>query len=327
MKQDKLMQFQSNLCGLLLVMVILPTAVCAQSWHASAGAQSRDKGMQALAFFPNEIWIHAGDSVTWKVDTDEIHTVTFLKAAQKRPPFQKGCPGFSQDPAIFDGSTCVTTPALVKGQTFTVIFPIAGNFKLVCLVHANMTGTVHVLDLSLPLPHDQDFYDDQAAQERRQVLADSDPGQNHDHDDMDSDNHSRGHHVTAGTGEIAATPGGAQTLSVERFMAHTIVIHAGETVEWTNSDPVTRHTITFGEEPADFTVPSANVTMDDDGARSATINSLSDILNSGLIVASLHERTGGRSSTPRGNALPGEVHTRRSLSLHLRYSRQPGHER
>jgi plastocyanin len=87
-------------------------------------------------------------------------------------------------------------------------------------------------------------------------------------------------------------PGGAQNLAVMRFKAATKVIHAGQTVEWTNTDPVTRDTITFGTEPADFMPPSANVTVDDDGARSATINSPSDSVNSGLIVASLHERTG-----------------------------------
>ena len=119
-------------------------------WHATVGAQSPDLGRQALAFLPNEIWIHAGDSITWRSDVDEIHTVTFLRTspppAQTRPPFPAGCPGFSTSPATFDGTTCVTTPPIVKGQTFTVVFPKTGNFKLVCLVHPDMTGVVHALD-------------------------------------------------------------------------------------------------------------------------------------------------------------------------------------
>jgi plastocyanin len=45
-----------------------------QTWFATVGAQSNDKGRQALAFLPNEIWIHAGDSITWMFDVDEIHT-------------------------------------------------------------------------------------------------------------------------------------------------------------------------------------------------------------------------------------------------------------
>ena len=34
-------------------------------WKATVGAQSHDKGRQALAFLPNELWIHAGDSIAW----------------------------------------------------------------------------------------------------------------------------------------------------------------------------------------------------------------------------------------------------------------------
>src|SRR5437879_4953998 len=111
-------------CPLLLALLILPQMVQAQ-WAATVGAQTDEKGIQALAFLPNEIWIHAGDRITWTFQADENHTVTFLRAGQVRPDFNVGCPGFSSDPAIFDGSTCVTTPAMVTGQTFTVIFPVA----------------------------------------------------------------------------------------------------------------------------------------------------------------------------------------------------------
>ena len=138
---------------LLLALVFAPQAVQAQ-WRATVGAQNRDKGHQVLAFLPNEIWIHAGENITWRFDVEEIHTVTFLRADQPRPFFAAGCPGFSTSPATFDGSTCVTTPPLVRGDTFTVEFPSAGNFRLVCLVHENMSGVVHVLASNQPLPHD-----------------------------------------------------------------------------------------------------------------------------------------------------------------------------
>jgi hypothetical protein len=66
--------------------------------------------------------------------------------------------------------------------------------------------------------------------------------------------------VTVGIGEISATPGGSQTLSVVRFIDDKIEIHAGQTVEWTNHDPVTPHTVTFGDEPKDVLGgPSSNV--------------------------------------------------------------------
>ena len=43
-----------------------------------------------------------------------------------------------------------------------------------CLVHEHMTGAVHVLESDAQLPHDQDFYDRQAADQRRDLLSDRD---------------------------------------------------------------------------------------------------------------------------------------------------------
>jgi plastocyanin len=77
-----------------------------------------------------------------------------------------------------------------------------------------------------------------------------------------------------------------------RAMRHKIVIHAGETLEWSNSDPTASHTITFGTEPANPMPPSTNVTVDPDGARHAVINSTEDSVHSGFIVAASQERVG-----------------------------------
>lgn len=271
---------------LLLILLVLPQMVQAQ-WNASVGAQTNDKGIQALAFLPNEIWIHAGDSITWTFQVEEIHTVTFLKADQPRPFFVEGCPGFSSDPATYDGSTCVTTPPMVKGQTFTVIFPTAGNFKLTCLVHENMDGRIHVLPTGEPLPHTQAFYDKQAAGQSRELLADGKKDAQGCHAIANS---KQG--VTAGTGEIAATAGGTSTISAVRFSHDNIQIKAGQTVEWDNQDPVLPHTITFGPAPEDLVSPSPDVTVDLDGARHATIASTSATTHSGFIVAAPQERLG-----------------------------------
>jgi plastocyanin len=261
-------------------------------------------GHQALAFLPNEIWIHTGDSITWRWDADDVHTVTFLPATEPRPPF--GVPPFSSSPATFDGSTSVITPPLVKPATFTVKFPSAGNFKLVCLVHERMTGAVHVLDLSQPLPHDQDFYDRQAADQRRDLLSDRDGHLEEacrQHGDQEGEHHHHSidaHLVTVGVGEISATAGGSRTLSVVRFIDDKITIHAGQTVEWNNHDPVTPHTVTFGPPPLDPVPPSGNVNKDPDadGALHGTISSNADSVHSGLIVAPPQERLGVPESPP-----------------------------
>lgn len=275
--------FRSGIFRSIFVFGLLALPQMAQAqWRATVGAQSESLGRQALAFLPNELWIHAGDSVTWTFDSDEIHTVTFQRLGQIRLAFQAGCPGFAAGGSgSFNGSTCISTPPLTKGQSFTITFPTAGNFKLVCLVHANMTGVVHVLDLTQPLPYGQDFYDDQAAAQRKSLLSDDhDSGHHHDADDA----HSGTNTVMAGVGEVSANGGGFQTLIVARFMEPTKVIHAGETVEWTNFDPLARHTITFGVQPSNPVAP-LNVTKDTDGALHGTVNSNADNVHSGIIGA------------------------------------------
>ena len=169
----------------LAAVVIAAQTVRAQvTWFANMGAQSGDKARQAMAFLPSELWILAGDSITWTSYADEIHTVTFLKqtttgastAGTTRPANgtdgSTGCAGGTQGgtPVTtsglpFAGTSCVNSGPFVTGGTYTVTFPTAGNYKLVCLVHRDMTGVVHVLDVrgALPLPHNQRFYDDLAA--------------------------------------------------------------------------------------------------------------------------------------------------------------------
>lgn len=326
------------LVGLVVVAVFsFPGAVEAQqTWHAKVGAQTPDMGRQALAFLPNEIWIHAGDSVTWTFNSDEIHTVSFLVVGQNFPAFPVGCPGFSFGAASFDGSTCVTTPPTVKGQAdFTVTFPAAGNYKIQCLVHNSMNGVVHVLDPSVALPHDQAFYDRVAADETRDLLTDSDHATSSDMTGMGSA-HAHGMdsvtvrvlaatqrlsegrgkpagssvnggspvaHVSAGVGEVTSTPGGLQTNSLVRFVKGKIEIHAGDTVEWGNFDPQEPHTITFGEEPADMFDPSPNVTMDPDGGLRAVINSPSDNVHSGFILQALDDQPGTPVNSNSNNSI------------------------
>lgn len=270
---------------ILLMIGITGPIARAETWSATVGAQSSDKSRQALAFLPNEIWIHAGDSIVWTFDSDEGHTVTFLKSSQVRPAFTAGCPGFSGTAASFDGTACISTPQLASGQTFSVTFPTAGNYKLVCLVHADMTGVVHVLDGSEPLPHDQAFYDAEAARARRVLLVGVEGPEREQHRHHPNE-------VIAGAGSVVATGGGHHTISHMRFDHQRIVIHAGETVDWTNDDPTTPHTITFGVEPANTRIPSTNVSKDSDGALHATITSVTDSVHSGFIVSAPQERTG-----------------------------------
>jgi len=284
---------------------VVPHNVLAQqNWNATVGAQNKDLSRQVAAFLPNEMWIHQGDQITWTFASGDVHTVTFLTLGQAFPPtFTVGCPGFSSSPAVVDGTTCVTSQATSipspTPPTFTVIFPTPGNYEIVCLVHPEMFGVIHVLGASEILPYDQAFYNEQAEDETRALLVDTHSSHlaHHDMAGMSSASViSHNKSVTAGYGAITATPGGQEALAVVRFIDGTIQIHAGETVEWANSDPILAHTITFGTEPADLFDPSCSpacsVNTDTDGALHATITGPGQNLHSGFIMAALEGYTG-----------------------------------
>jgi plastocyanin len=290
-----------------LIALLVPISAQADSWQLQAGVESAGRGRQALAFLPNEVWIHAGDSIGWTFPTHERHTITFLKPGQIRPPafgptfgILVGCPGISPSGESFDGSGCVTSDVLLLDQntttppTYSVTFPSAGNFKFVCLVHADMTGTVHVVDPAQALPHDQNFYDRQAQREQAQLLAQAPRIE----DDGTASN-VLNNDVVAGIGKIVTTTGaGSQTISLMRFAQQTIVVGVGDTVEWTSLDPSINHTVTFGVEPADPRPPSANVTPTLDGARQAVISSTSDNVNSGFLSPAPQDRANLVQSNP-----------------------------
>jgi plastocyanin len=65
---------------------VTTSAVFETQREASVGAQSADLWSQALAFLPNEHWIHAGDSIWSTFATDEFHAVTFLKPGKVWQP-------------------------------------------------------------------------------------------------------------------------------------------------------------------------------------------------------------------------------------------------
>src|SRR5882724_7785531 len=148
--KGKSKRLASSAVVVLLMAGAVSSAVQAKEWLAIAGAESPNRGSQALAFLPSELWVHAGDSIRWTFPTHERHTLSFLKPGQTRPPgfgpifgVPVGCPGLTPDGSSFDGTACVTTGVLLLGEdtesmasapTYSVTFPAASNFKFVCLI-------------------------------------------------------------------------------------------------------------------------------------------------------------------------------------------------
>jgi len=279
----------SVVASAFVLMALLMPMAQAQSWNVVMGAQSADAAKQAIAFLPNEIWIYAGDSITWTSKTDEVHTVTFLKQASggapaagtTRPGAGAGCTGGAQGGAVafppsgsaFNGTSCVSSPILVDGGNYTVTFPSAGNFKFVCLIHRDMTGAVHVLPKSANLPYNQFEYDKIGAEQTHALIDDAGGAK------AQSGHPGTGTNQVVSTGELLATGGGKQYLSIMRFLPTKIVVHAGDTVEWTDTDPASPHTVTFTPpgvegtplQPGAGAAIGANAALDDDGARHGSL--------------------------------------------------------
>jgi len=268
-------------------------------WNGTVGAQASDLTHTALAFLPNEFWIHAGDNIRFNFVTAELHTVTFLKPAQIRPPaFSNfginggvfvGCPGTTSTGSSVTNAACVTSPIGLAGQSYSVSFPNAGNFKLICLVHVRMTGAIHVLPPFETLPHDQTFYDREADAERTGLLSQANA--------LNGDGNAQTvetspNAVTAGVAVIRSNGGGSQTASLMRFFNDKILVRVGDTVEWTNRATPVAHTITFGIEPFNDMPPSPAVTLDEEGVRHAVLSSTSESVNSGFIGVLAQETIG-----------------------------------
>ena len=78
--------------------------------------------IQDSAYYPNELAINVGDTVTWTQDDTTEHTVT-------------------SDDDLFNSDT------LVPGDIYSLVFPDAGTFTYYCIFHGHgMSGVIVVAE-------------------------------------------------------------------------------------------------------------------------------------------------------------------------------------
>ena len=264
------------------------SVLAAETWVADVGAETSDQAIQANAFFPKDISIHVGDSITWNSKAGEIHTVTFGYGPP--PPgltgFEIVATPFGGD--TFDGTGWHNSGILVNEKpapagefnSYPLRFTHTGIFTFVCLVHEDMQGTLHVLDAGAALPLTQSAYTQQNIPQANQLLA---QGRQVGAAGLAAAHSSRTPTVTAGDGQLLPTA--SASLAVLRFLPDTLTIHAGESVTWDNRDPETPHTVTFGPEPSGG--PFATLLpIGTDGPQHATISGpVTSTVNSGFLAA------------------------------------------
>ena len=258
----KLFQF-----GVLLVLIMgmagisMPAyASTPQQYTVLVGSDNVSNGVTISSFFPTTVKIHVGDSITWKANTHEIHTVTFLAGQDLEDliipaptglasPFQINPKAAFPTPTNgqYDGSTYMNSGILSTDAgfvtTFTLTFTHLGVFNYVCYVHGMMmSGQINVVADSTAVPTPTQVQAQGQAQlqaawkgvpvvlakANAQVIA-----------PVVNSNGTLTHTVTLGymSGNIM----------VMKFFPGHLTVHPGDTVLWrlSPSDDLAPHTVTF----------------------------------------------------------------------------------
>jgi plastocyanin len=277
--------------GALAASALVPAAAAADppvGWQATAGVSSRTEAVQANSFLPNDISVNVGDSITWTLRSGEFHTVTFLSGAEPPPLITFGPGGPEFNPAVvvpsggpdYNGTGIANSGLLVKGNQWTLGFTQAGSYPFLCLVHAGMAGTVHVRDAGTKYPRTQAQYDVRSQVTANALVA---SGRRLQARTLAAARASGPGTVALGAGTPADANG---SLAIMRFLPARIVIHAGDSVNWSNQDPEAPHTVTFGVEPPGGPI-GAFAPSGVDGPGHATISGPGSSVNSGVIGAGL----------------------------------------
>jgi plastocyanin len=169
--------------GLLLTLVLSMLSFTAPAFASTAaltsknytvlvGAENTNKGVSIMSFFPATVRVHVGDSVTWKINSHEIHTVTFLAGTPMpdlltpAPPNNYGAILQLNPPVAFpiapadgqyDGSSYANSGIMTSDPggvtTFKLTFTTEGSFDYVCVVHGMMmSGTIQVVGANEAIP-------------------------------------------------------------------------------------------------------------------------------------------------------------------------------
>ena len=233
-----------------------------QTYTVLVGVDDNPTGAAIDAYFPATIHIHVGDTVLWKKNANEIHTVTFLGDMAKMPDLLvpmpnapqgamminpvAGFPAMSKD-GTYDGTgyanSGIIGPDQGQAQDFKLTFTRAGSYKYVCVVHGveDMIGTVVVDDASVSVPTQAD--DTAQGQKemdalKAQIPAIAKEAVTEIPKDVANPDGTTHHFVLVGY-----TKG---QIDLDFYFPQTLDVKTGDTVTWTFSkEDVAPHTITF----------------------------------------------------------------------------------
>jgi plastocyanin len=233
-----------------------------------AGAAATEASFEHTRFYPHDLQVHQGDSVTWRIERPSpnlgFHTVTFLPEGEERPPLLRAdeiAGNYNVPERWFASSGCGQTgaaacviddvesyhssgvpPINADPDTFTATLNLpAGSYQYLCTVHASMTGTVSVVDDEVDVATQEQLDAQIAADVEADRLAglsllDQDPG-------FVIEDGRRVYTVLLGD----STPN--NHVAVNQFIPASLSVASGDGVQFVFDDEVVDeiHTVSFPE--------------------------------------------------------------------------------
>jgi plastocyanin len=253
----------------------------AQAWQVTVGAQSAHGAIQTMGFYPSQITIDQGDSITWNANSAEPHTVTFLSTADPCPDsalcalpqtgFDLGSSaqstpqgGTSYDGTSYFNSGVMTTaqpgptlpfpPSVPLVHSYTLTFPdtlAPGSYTYYCLVHGQaMVGTVVVQAAGAAYPATQAQID---AANATQIRADI-----HSGDALRTQARQQDRKLSTGRHPVILAGLMNDRAMLMRFVGPADPVNIGDRLTFRVASMGEPHTVTFGNPGTGCGAPPCN---------------------------------------------------------------------
>lgn len=226
-------------------------ASAATNWTVIVGGHPADNSVYANGFYPREITVRVGDTVTWQFEG--FHNVAFLGGATS-PQFaiREGDKSYGNPQVFFpagantyDGTGFHNsgTPQDDKPFSYSLTFTKPGRYEYACTIHAGMAAVVNVVQNPVAETPAAALARGRAEQAASLAAATS------TYQGMKPERN--GSKVT-----IHLIGNAADRYSVLRFTREPLVISTGTTVTWIVNDPFEIHTVTFNpDQGLEFIAP------------------------------------------------------------------------
>lgn len=259
--------FVVALAAVLAPRTIGPAEAAAEPDTLVVRAGDGEDGYAINAFLPASFTVAAGTTVRWEFPWFEPHTVTFGVP-------QTGAPESAPSGSDYTGAGLHTSDLTFgPAKHYEVRFPQTGVFSYYCITHAEMRGTVTVVDRAgegqagVTARAGQEFV---AALDELKAIA----------TDWASRPDVRTPLSDGSTEHVVAIAGATKFGDVQQFFPPAVTIREGDTVRW-HSVVRTPHTATFGPFPGGL--PIVGNPAVDDIYRPGEVYEGSGYWNSGVI--------------------------------------------